>query len=155
MNRFTEEYVFKFRDHDPNASDTLTNVGLSTAWIDMLDYDEVTVVMFRTVGTGKVQNAGLYASAASTGTSAALVGSLHGSTNCTGSLVDATAGKTGTSGAGIVVLNATYDDIQKGLAGGRYICARASLATGTDELGVIYILRPRERAANKLATDNG
>lgn len=155
MNRLEEEFKVNFRDHDPNASDTLTNAGFSTAWLDMFNFDEVQFVAFRTVGTGVVQDSAIFTSASSTGSNAVLVRSLGGSTNATGSLVDATAGKTGTTGVGLVVHTATYDDIQKALEGGRFVCLRMSLATGTDEFGIVSTRRLRERAADQLVSGNG
>lgn len=153
--RFSEQTKVYFRDHDPDASDTLTNVGLSTAWVDMLGWNHITAIIFRTVGTGKVQDAALYVSAAAAGSSAKLIGSKAGSTNASGSLVDATAGKTARTGIGMVVLEANWSELGAALKNGRYVSARASLATGTDEMGVIYILsEPREVKADQLKTVN-
>ncbi len=155
MQRLTEEIKVVFRDWDASTNATLIVGNVSTAWIDMLGWDEITVIMFRTVGTSSVQDANISVSAASTGTSAAVVVS-SGSTEVTGSLVDATPGKTGTTGCGILVLNATYDDLQGALEGGRFVALKASITTATDEFGIIYIRsKARERKADQLATDNG
>lgn len=153
--RLTETLKVVFRDWDASTNDTLIQGNVSTAWIDMKGWDELTVIIFRTVGTSSVQDANISVSAASTGTSAAVVTS-QGSTECTGSLVDATAGKTDTTGCGIIVLNATHDDMVGALAGYRYAACKISITTATDEMGVIYIRsRPREIKGSQLATDNG
>jgi hypothetical protein len=151
---FSEETSIKFRDGDTNTT-TNTFVGCSTAWIDMKDWNRITVLIFRTAGTGKIQNAAIHTSAASTGTSSVAVVS-GGSTNATGSLVDATAGKTGTSGCGIYVLDATHDDMAAVLEGGRYVCLKMTQAAATDEFGIAYIRsEPRYASTGLLATDNG
>jgi len=154
-NKFTEETKIVFRDFDPAANNTLTAAGITSNWIDMKDYHRITAIAFRTVGTGKVQAAALKVSATANGASAQTVVSA-GSTNATGSLVDATAAKTATSGCGIVVLDATADECAAALSGGRYVGLLLSCATATDEFGVIYILsQPRYAASGLTATDNG
>lgn len=153
--RFSDENTVIIVDFDPNQSDTLTNVS-STRWVNMERWNKITCIAIRTVGTGKVQNAGIYVSAAAAGTAASLVGSLIGSTNATGSLVGADpATAFGSQDAGIVVLEATHDEIAVALEGGQYVSARMSLATGTDEFGVIYILsEPRFAAGSQMSTSN-
>jgi len=152
--RLLEETRIVFRDHDINQSDTLTNVGCSTAWLDMSGYHRCTALLFRTAGTSKVQNAGMYVSAAATGSSASLVGSLTGSTNATGLLVGATMSMSGNA-VGIVALDITHDDIAVALPGGRYVCARMALADGTDEFAVIYIFsEPRFAKTTNVTTGN-
>lgn len=154
-SRFTEMTKIVFRDWDASTNDTLLQGNVSTAWIDMKGWDELTVIIFRTAGTSSVQDSNISVSASSTGTSAAVVTS-SGSTECTGSLIDATPGKTNTTGCGIIVLNATHDDMVKALAGYRYAACKASITTATDEFGMIYIrTRAREQEAGLLATDNG
>lgn len=153
--RFSDENTVIIVDFDPNQSDTLTNVS-STRWVNMENYNKITCIAIRTVGAGNVQNAGLYVSAAVTGTSAVLVGSLLGSTKATGCLVAADPGSAyAENDAGIVVLEATHDEIAAALEGGQFVSARMSLATGTDEFGVIYILsEPRYAAGGLVASSN-
>jgi hypothetical protein len=153
--RFTEDVKFVIRDADASTKDTLIQGNVSTAWIDMKGFDFLTAIIFRTVGTGSVQDANISVSAASTGTSAAVVTS-SGSTECTGSLLDATPGKTGTAGAGIIILEATFDEMIGALATAQFAAVKISVATATDEFGIIYMRsRAREGTANLTQTANG
>ena len=153
--RFTESLRLVFRDWDASTKDTLIVGNVSTAWIDMKGFDELTVIIFRTVGTGSVQDANISVSAAAAGTSAQVVTS-SGSTECTGSLVDATLLKTTKGGCGFIVLNATHDEMAGALADYRFAACKASVATATDEFGMIYIRsRAREQKGGRLATTVG
>ena len=153
--RLTETTKIVFRDWDASTKDTLLQGNVSTAWIDMKGWDELTVIIFRTVGTSSVQDANISVSAISTGTNAQVVTS-EGSTECTGSLVDATPAKTNTTGCGIIVLNATHDEMVGALAGYQFAACKISITTATDEFGVIYIRsRADEMKAGLLQTDNG
>lgn len=153
--RFTETTKIVFRDWDASTNVTLIGGNVSTAWIDMKGWDELTVIIFRTIGTSSVQDSNISVSASVSGSDAVVVTS-SGSTECTGSLVDATPGKTDTTGVGMIVLNATHDEMVDALAGYRYAACMISITTATDEMGIIYIRsRPREIKGDQLATDNG
>lgn len=152
--RLSEGYVVIFHDFDPNASDTLTNVN-STNWIDLKDVESGTVILVRTVGTGAVQDAGLYLSAAATGTSASLIGSLHGSSSATG-LLNVANGSIAAPDAGRIVMEFNQSDLAAAsVTDGRYLGVRASLATGTDEFGCIFILKMKVGKNGQIASGTG
>jgi hypothetical protein len=153
---FSEETSIVFRDCDANTTtNTFTGGQMSTAWLDMKDWNRLTVVGIRTVGNGKLVNAAIHVSASSTGSSSVAVTSI-GSTNATGLLNQATAGGTGTSGAGIFVLDCTHDDIAAVLENGRYVSLKTTQAAVGDEFGIAYIRsQPRYASTGLLASGNG
>lgn len=153
MNKLSEQLTMIFHDWDPAVSDTMTNVN-STNWIDVKDVIRGRVIAIRTVGTGTIHNFGLYVSAAATGTSAALVGSLTGALGFSG-LANAANGSIAAPDIGRIVIDFTADDIQRALAGGRYICARGAMNTGTDEGLVIYELELTNADSSQFASASG
>lgn len=153
MRKLSEQVKIIFHDWDPAVSDTMTNIN-STNWIDCKDVLRGRVVAIRTVGTGVVGNFGLYVSAAATGTSAALVGSLTGSKTATG-LANAANGSIAAPDIGRVVIDFTGEDLAAALADGRYISARGALNTGTDEFLVMYELEMKDGKASTFITANG
>lgn len=153
MKKLSEQIVMIFHDWDPAVSDTMTNVN-STNWIDCKDVIRGRVVAIRTVGTGTIHNFGLYVSAAATGTSAALVGSLTGALGFSG-LANAANGSIAAPDIGRIVIDFTADDLTKALEGGRYICARGAMNTGTDEGLVIYELEKSDAKASTFVSASG
>ena len=152
--RFSERHALICHNFDKDQSDTMTNVS-STAWVDMRYWGRITALCFRAAGTGSVQEAGLYVSAASTGTTASLIGSLHGS-NAATDLASAAAGTNSERDCRLIILEASYDEIAAALSGGRYVSARLSLATGTDEFYILYILsEPRYGSATGMTSGAG
>lgn len=150
-NKPTEDTKVVFRDFDPNTT-VLTNVN-STNWLDMSDWGRVMVVAFRTSGTGNARLV-LKCSAASAGSSSATVSSI-GTTSCTGLLNAASNGSIGNPGCGMLVVDATYDDVTKALEGARYVGAQIECTTQTDEFGVAYIFsEPRTKTSGLTATGN-
>lgn len=150
-----EEARFFFRDVDPSTKDTRVVAGCSTRFIDMKDFHRVTAIFFRTVGTGSIQQATLYSASAAAGTNITAIKS-SGSTEATGLLNAATPSMSSAySGAGIIVLEATADEIAAADPDGRFISARASFATATDEMGLLIILsEPRYGRQNMTITSN-
>jgi hypothetical protein len=137
----------------------MTNVN-STAWIDMKNWNRITCLVFRNAGSGAIQNAGIYASAASTGTSAQLVGSLTGSTTVTNvwgsTKCKGTNVGSGAQGAGLHIIEASGDEIAAALSGGRYVSARISGAAAADEYLVCYILsEPRYGQTGMIQSADG
>jgi hypothetical protein len=153
MKKLSEQIKIIFHDWDPATSDTMTNIN-STNWIDVKNVIRGRVIAIRTVGTGVVGNFGLYISAAATGTSAALVGSLTGSKGASG-LANAANGSAAAPDIGRIVIDFTADDLSAALTDGRYICARGALNTGTDEFLVMYELEMSDAKASTFITANG
>jgi hypothetical protein len=153
MNKLSEQFPIIFHDFDPAVSDTMTNVN-STNWIDCKDVVRGRVVAIRTVGTGTIGNAGLYVSAAATGTNAALVNSLTGSKAATG-LANVANGSIAAPDIGRIVIDFTADDLVRALDGGRYINMRMAANTGTDEMLVMYELDKTNRGANAFISASG
>lgn len=153
MNTLSEDLKIIFHDWDPAVSDTMTNIN-STNWIDVKDVIRGRVIAIRSVGTGIIGNFGLYVSAAATGTSAALVNSLTGSKQASG-LGNAANGSIAAPDIGRIVVDFTADDIQRALAGGRFIGARGAMNTGTDEMIVMYELQMSNAKAGTFATASG
>jgi hypothetical protein len=153
MNLPTEETKIVFRDADPAAADTWTNIT-STNFLDMSGYHRLMVVAFRTVG---LANAGLRirASAAAAGSSAVTVGTTIGTTSNTGLLNGASNGSIGNPGCGLLVAECTYDDVVTALEGGRYVSAQILAANATDEWGVAFIFSsPRYATSGLTVTGN-
>lgn len=147
----TEDTKVVWRDFDPNTT-TLTNVN-STNWLDMSDWNRVLVVAVRTAGTSDSRMV-LKVSAAAAGSSAQTVDSI-GTTSCTGLMNGASNGSIGNPGAGMLICEATYDQVVKALDGGRYIGAQIEATTNTDEFGVCYIFSdPRTKATGQTVTGN-
>lgn len=153
-----------FWDFDTSTlanSRTLTNVT-STAWIDMSRWGRVVFMVVRIAGTGNILNAGIYASAASTGSSAALVGSLFGSTAASGLWMTTVCNGTnllspmvGDPDAGYLILEASYDQVAAALSGGRYVTLRMASAADADEFAICAILtEPRKKTTGLPAAFN-
>lgn len=151
-NKLSEDAKITFMDYDPDKSDTLTQgVQSNITWIDMEGYHAITAIAFRTVGTGVVQAAALYAASDGTGTGATIIGTALGSTGASGLL--GSASSDGAS-AGMVVLEATHDEIANALSGATHVQVRLSPATGTDEFG-ICVIRHRARYPKTGLTASG
>jgi len=144
---------------DPSTKDTRVadSVLQVTQCIDISEYNNVMCVLFRLAGTGSIQQATLYACTAVSGTGAtAIVNS--GSTEATG-LIGTAAGSNATNGqrgAGMIVLEATASQIDSVLANADFVTVKASFATATDELGVLWILsNPRYAQSGLTSTGRG
>lgn len=153
MEKLSERIKIIFHDFDPAVSDTMTNVN-STNWIDVKDVLRGRVIAIRTVGTGTFHNAGLYISAAATGTTASLVGSLTGAVGASG-LASVANGSIAAPDIGRIVIDFTRDDLALANPDGRYICLRLAANTGTDEMLVMYELEMKDGKASTFATASG
>jgi hypothetical protein len=142
----SENLQLIFQDMDFSNSDTFLYSTRNTSnWINVSRFHKVMAVIFRTVGTGKVQNARLMAASTVTGTGATAVSTL-GSSVSAGGLLNVAAGSNanngslGSAGAGMVVLEATSKDLDSTLADADFVQVQVSPATGTDEFGVLFVL---------------
>jgi hypothetical protein len=159
--RFSEQNAVILWEFDTSAKGaaTMTNVN-STAWIDMDRWNRITCLIVRNVGTGILQDAGLYVSAASAGTNAVVIGSTTGSTTIThvwgSTKCKGTNLGSGAQGAGLHIIEASHDEIGASLSGGRYVSARISGAAAADEYLVCYILsEPRYSKSGMIQTADG
>lgn len=143
---------------DPSTKDT--RVGDSNAQvsrcIDISGYNNVMCVLFRTAGTGSIQQATLYACTSAAGAGITAITS-SGSTEATGLLgTAALVGSISNRGAGMIVLEATSSQIDSTLADADFVTVKASFATATDELGVLWILsNPRYAQSGLTSTGRG
>lgn len=157
MSHRSSEYVkVIWQDFDASTKDTLVlGTRVSGSFIDVSGYNRAMCIAVRTVGTGSVQDAALFVATATAGTGATKITSTAtGSTEATGSLV-AAAGTIGAAGAGMVVMEVDASDLDSTLANGRYLGAKLSLATATDEFALCWILtEPRYAEASLTATGN-
>jgi hypothetical protein len=149
-----------FYGFDPSTKDTLvydTDTAANLNWINVENWHRVMVIVFRTTGTGSVQQCQLMAASDVNGTGAVGISS-SGSTEAT-ILVNAAAGSndnTGERGAGMIVFDLNTADLEDTLADAKYIQIRMSLATGTDDFGVAFILsEPRYAKGTFTSTGSG
>jgi len=113
----------KSYDFDPGVA---TVVAID--WVDMKDFDAFMASFFRTIGTSNV-TFDIAVSASSSGSSPVVV-----KTHAVGSQPDAVGDQ--------LFLECTAEEIKGVLAAGRYVSARVSVVTDTDEGVVTYIRRP-------------
>lgn len=140
-------------DKTNNNSTTATTALNSTAWIDMQNWGRAIVVIYRVKGTGNVTaNSGVYASAASTGTSPTAVATL-GATGAMTGMVTAARGTILAPGAGIAVFDVSTDQIANALAGGRYIGVRVRKKTRADKVcAFVTLMDPKNAKASNMPT---
>jgi hypothetical protein len=115
---FVQNNLVTVYDFDPDAS-----TAVDVAWVDMLDYDELTVIAIRTIGTGAVDGFTILSNPTLTGGGT----DVEVKTHATATEPDAIAD--------FVVLSCRSDE----LGGNRYASANLELATDTDEFIVVYI----------------
>jgi hypothetical protein len=121
-------------DFDPDAT-TETEI----AWVDMRDFNCILASFVRTVGTSAV-TLEIQASAASDGSSPV-------------SVVTKTFAAQPDAVGDVAFLEATTNDILKAGVGLRYVSAVVSVATGTDEGVVTYILGDAQHKQAGLTAD--
>jgi hypothetical protein len=122
--RFSEDAAITVVDFDPNQSDTLTDGGMTG--VDMEGYHRLTALYFPTVASGTVQDFALYGDDTTTGANATQIVT-NGS-------------KTVTALTGYLILETSADEIAAVDDTIKFITARLSLSTGTDE-GRLVIIR--------------
>lgn len=134
----TEQAAITAYDFDPGTTDT-TDV----AWVDMRDYDRLTVMFFRTVGTSD------------------LTFSILGNSQSNGGGTDVTIKtKTLTSVQPNAVGDYTFLEVSAdeivaaSESGARYLSANLSVATGTDEAVVVYVRHGAKYPQASLTSDN-
>lgn len=118
-------------DHDPAGGSTDL---IDIAWVDMRDSDSILIGLFRTVGTSAcVLNVLANPDSAGGGTDVTVK-----SKTLTAAEPDAVGDYTW-----IEVSQAEIAEADKATGTARYVSANVSLATGTDELVVVYIRKPK------------
>lgn len=122
-------------DFDPDSTS-----ATAVAWVDMRDYSGLTVMYYKTVGTGDLTSIVVSASASSSGTSPTVIYT-HTITDQPDAVGD------------YIFFEIDADDISEGLDGGRYVSALPALTTSTDEAIVTYI-RTGARFASDGETSN-
>ena len=159
--KLSEEVQLVWQHIDPSTKDTLVgdSVIQASKYVDVSQFHRVMVVLFRIAGTGSIQNAAIYAATAVSGTGSTQIAT-SGSTEATGLIGTAAGtndgGTLGARGAGMIVFDLNVSDIEDTLADASHITARASFATATDELGVLYILSdPRYPQSGLTSTGRG
>lgn len=155
-HRPSEDTKVIFQDFDVSTKDTLVlGTRVSGRFIDVSGYNRVMCIALREVGVGSVQDAAIYVATDVAGTSATKVtSSATGSTEATGA-INIAAGTIGAAGAGMVVMECDTSDLDSTLANGRFVGAKMSLATATDEFALIWILtEPRIAEAGLTASGN-
>jgi hypothetical protein len=125
-------------DFDPDVTTVVAAIK-STAWYDMRDFGSVMAKMMRTVGTSAT-TFDIAVSAASTGSAPVAV-----VTHAVGSEPDALEDQ--------IFLECTAEQCLEVLANGRYVAARISFATGTDEGVVAYVFGDAKRSYADLTAD--
>ena len=120
-NKTLTQNAITFYDFDPNAT-TATDV----AWVDMRDYTGLTVMYYKTVGTGTLTSLIVQTSATDDGANPSTVATktISDDPNAVGDYV---------------FFEIDSADIAQALDGGRYVSATIALATSTDEAIVTYI----------------
>lgn len=136
--RWLEENSYMFVDFDPTAADTFEAVG-STAWLDFSEFNRITIIAFKTVGTGNMAIRVRVADAAA-GTGNVTTLSSGTTTIATGLLNVAAPNSQINAQVGRIVYDVTADEIAASSGTARYITADLLCATATDEAGVLYIL---------------
>jgi hypothetical protein len=146
--KFSESHQLIWQHIDPSTSETLTQDSdqSMTSCVNISQYNRVTAIAFRIAGSGTIQECAMYAATAVTGTGLTqITATASGSTSCTGVVASDSFGSNATGllgqrGAGMIVMEATASEIDATLADADFVTVLASFATGTDELGVLYIL---------------
>ena len=128
-------------DFDPDSAD-----ATDVAWVDMRDFDNFMVLVFRSVGTGDVDTFKILANAESDGGGTDVEIKAH----ALGTAVDAVGD--------YVVLECTAEEIAQeaadaGVDNVRYVSASVELATSTDECVVTYIRGGAKRKYDGLTAD--
>ena len=158
MRRTSENCKLIWQDIDLSTKSTFVYSTRNVSnWINIEAYHNVMAVIFRTVGTGNLKGARIRVATSVTGTGAATLVSLSGSTKATG-LINVAAGSndgTGIRGIGMAVLEATSSNIRDTVAEGNYVQVQVNATTATDEFGVLWILSdPRFGKADLTSTGN-
>ena len=162
MSKQISEQVQLIWQHiDPKTKDTLQQHSTGQVWVNVSKFHKVMVVLFRTVGTGSIQDAKLYCHTSATSAAGTVISS-SGSTECTpviGTAFGTNAtdpGVLGSRGVGMIVFELNTNDIDQYLADADFVSVKASFATATDELGVLYILSdPRYPTSGLTSTGRG
>lgn len=128
-------------DFDPGAT-SLTDI----AWVDMRDFESFTASFFRTIGTSAVVFH-ILANSASDGSGT----DVNIKTHAVGSEPDAVGD--------YLFLSCTAEEVAQeasdaGVANARYVTAQVSVATGTDEGVITYILSGANRPTLNLTADS-
>lgn len=122
-NKILANMAMTFYDFDPGDT-AVTEI----AWVDMRDFSNIAVSFVRTIGTGAI-TFDLIANDQSDGSGTDTVIKTHAVASEPNALMDT------------IWLEATADEIGAGGTGpARYVTARVSTATGTDE-GVVFYNR--------------
>ena len=132
MQKQRSRAAFKMYDHDPAGGATTV---LAVAWVDMKDFGEFMATIFRTVGTSAT-TFDIGASASADGSSAVAV------------VAHAVGDEPNAVGDQLHLEISAEQLAGMSTAGLRYVSARISCATGTDEFVVSY-----RRAKPRFAKD--
>lgn len=140
--------------YSSKQSTSKTTAVQSTAWVDMQNWQRALVIALRLKGTGNIR-CGVYASAASTGTSPAAI-TTQATTAATKAVTKSTVvGTILKPGVGRVVFDVSAEEIENAVASGRYISLRVRKLTRADKIGAIYILLdPRTKKATNMGGIN-
>jgi hypothetical protein len=125
-------------DFDPDVTTVAAAIKAST-WYDMRDYGSVMAKFMRTIGTSAF-TFDIAVSAAASGSNPVAV-----KAHAVGSEPDAVEDQ--------IFIEVTAEQCLEVLANGRYVAARASFATGTDEGVVAYVFGNPKRARRGLTAD--
>lgn len=154
--RRSEDVKLVWGHIDPSTKDTLMadSVHQISRCVDVSGYNNIMCVLFRLVGTGSIQEATMYAATTAAGAGLTAI-TTSGSTEAT-QAVGTAGGTIAARGAGQIVLEATTADIDSSLANADFVSVKASFATATDELGVLWVLsNPRYAQAGLTKAGSG
>lgn len=119
-------------DFDPDES-----AAVDISWVDMRDYDELTVLAIRTIGTGALDGFTILSNPTSTGGGTDVEVKSHAIASEPDALAD------------FVVLSCHSSE----LSGNRYVSASLEAATSTDEFIVVYIRSKARHGRLNLTAD--